>query len=1752
MPPARGGGCSPSNGGGCSSREGTSCTRLFSDFENSNASRKEKNKLRMRLLRRDKDYRSQERARDRQNRQNRRNKTSQSLERLQDKLRHRNMRDNPEYREEERNRDRNARAISRVLPESKIYSDYQKSIEEGPCEVCSSCEGLWFKRSMKKVNIEKDIVMTILEGMFSQCEVVNHFCTTCAGDINKGRIPRLFIGNGLRLPHIPKELEQLSELEERLISPRLPFMQIRPLGVDLQSGLKGAVVNVPINIDTTVSIIPRDIENHRTIAVSLMRKMEYKNPYLYEVVRTARVIDAAKYLCNTPLYKEHQIALSNIWENGGHWENNEIQISKESGSGEDESIDENHFNNPGGLQTMLCCEDDFNIRFAPGEGQTPLSILFDMDAEELSFPSIYCGQKRDVSSFLSYNDIAKSEARNKDRRCCNVSKMFYTYKKMELLRLRSNVSLFCRQGKQGSKPLRVADILDENSVENLVLNDNAFKLLKNVRASPPFWQEKKKEVMAMVRQLGMPSLFMTLSAAETQWPELIKILYKVLNDRDISLEEASALSWMEKAELIRKDPITCSRYFDHRMRTLIFQVLSKDNGPFKHNKIIDYYYRIEFQHRGSPHVHCIFWLADTPRYVRGNAESKEQCARFIDSHITTDQDLSIFAKYQKHKHTHTCYTHKSKICRFNIPHPPLDHTMILEPLPDHIDPTPHETNFRKIKEELSCQDFSTRYSSVSEFLESLAMTEASYISAIRSSLKAPKVFLKRATKDVNINYFNNEILNLHRANMDIQFILDPYACVSYIVNYVGKAQKGMSKLLQNIIQQSKEGKISIREQLKSVANTFVNCAEVSAQEVAYHILGMPMSVASRGSTYINTCPPNERVRLVKSKKDLINMDKDSEDIYSTNMIDYYKARPKSLETICLAEFCAWFTYKNNQNRGASNEDGEEQEETNGKAYKLLNRKGFIYRRTKAKIIRYRRYQFEEDPSNYYREMLMLFTPWREEREELIDIVYEEVYAQRLPIINTNREQYIAGDAFEECKDIEEDAAEDVFLADPSQKKAQLDVIPSMAHIKCHKKTENFALPQQISREAFNQLIESLNQKQSFYFHRLMAKIRSNASFYEFISGSAGVGKSMLIRAIYQACLRIYNCTPGSNPEKIKILLTAPTGRAAFSIGGLTLHGAFQLPVSQCGYELLPLSSNICNTLRCKLSELKLIIIDEISMVGAKTLNQVDARLRQIFKTQRIFGGVNVLVLGDLRQLRPVCDRFVFQSDPCNPFGELIENRLWSPFRMFELTEVMRQRDDKLFAEALQRISIGETTEHDEKLFRSRVVCNLKEIPEEAVHLYMSNAEVDSHNQRTIQSRHGQEHISIALDTCAGDAPISAKTYVLEKVASLPIQKTAGLRTNLTLKCGIKYMVTSNIDVNDGLVNGAIGLLKDITYDNHGKVSIAWMRFPKAEIGIKQRSNYPKRFFESFPLTPVIRETKNIDHTSKLHNIQVLRRQFPLTAAEAITVHKSQGETLQMVALHLANRMPRSCLYVAMSRATCLSGLYLVGNFKKPNQPTTTDSVEVEMKRLSELATCVETNKTNLIEASEASNENQIAAFIPAMSDGDVAILDANSHEYFNDVIIDKFIRYVAAQSTARVQGRLANYFTHLIDPNFVRLSGFDMYRGTDLSQLDQLIYPINIYRHWVLIVVNLNESRITYCDSLKDYLSQEQVKGVIDTVKKSLPPIAYHVEVDERCSQQLNGYDCGLHLCHNVQRYLTDMNARMLTRSDVLKAVRPT
>lgn len=176
-------------------------------------------------------------------------------------------------------------------------------------------------------------------------------------------------------------------------------------------------------------------------------------------------------------------------------------------------------------------------------------------------------------------------------------------------------------------------------------------------------------------------------------------------------------------------------------------------------------------------------------------------------------------------------------------------------------------------------------------------------------------------------------------------------------------------------------------------------------------------------------------------------------------------------------------------------------------------------------------------------------------------------------------------------------------------------------------------------QEYRQLIQTLNKKEKEFFYHILHLIKtSDRPFYYFLSGGAGVGKSLLIRALYQAAVKHYNSRAGENFNEVKILLLAPTGKAAYGIKGNTVHSALAIPACQSLKTYKPLDSSRLNTLRCKLRAVQLIFLDEISVIGNTMLNvQINNRLKDIKGSKEVFGGISIIALGDLFQLEPVMD-----------------------------------------------------------------------------------------------------------------------------------------------------------------------------------------------------------------------------------------------------------------------------------------------------------------------------------------------------------------------------------------------------------------------------------------------------------------------------------------------------------------------------------
>ncbi len=406
-------------------------------------------------------------------------------------------------------------------------------------------------------------------------------------------MPKLCATNGFVFPPIPEELRGLTDLEERLIAARIPFMQIRPLGIDKQYGLKGSVVNIPNDVDKTVNLLPRNFEDSGTIQLKFKRMLTHKSDFMHEMVRPNRVLTAAEYLVQQDLYKTEGINLSLVWhtqftENevpfvvrAEDLKNDDDVIKEESMKDDNESGVQSSDENPNAQMTLL---DNFDpnidvISIAPGEGKFPLSILKDKYIEELSFPVLFCGFSRQLKIKLSYTDICKAELRNADRRFARILNIFFKFKKRQLKHLIDTVNFCCLRRTKNTDNVNAGQLLDENFVENLIRSDDGFRILSRDRASPTFWHDRRRDLFAMIRQLGLPTLFLTLSAAEMHWPELLVILTKTVNGVDITEQEAAKLPTKAKYELISADPVTCARYFDMRYREL-FRVLMAPNGPF--------------------------------------------------------------------------------------------------------------------------------------------------------------------------------------------------------------------------------------------------------------------------------------------------------------------------------------------------------------------------------------------------------------------------------------------------------------------------------------------------------------------------------------------------------------------------------------------------------------------------------------------------------------------------------------------------------------------------------------------------------------------------------------------------------------------------------------------------------------------------------------------------------------------------------------------------------------------------------------------------------------------------------------------------------------------------------------------------------------------------------------------------------------------------------------------------------------------
>lgn len=167
-----------------------------------------------------------------------------------------------------------------------IISNFHKTVNVGPKYVCKSCSQTWFKHSIRKVTGISDEFL-----QHSALHISDIVCNTCYKYLKENKIPPCSSMNGLQVPEKPPELD-LSPLEERLVAPRIPFMQLHEKPRGGQLSITGNVVNVPADVTSTVKKLPRVLTENETIPLKFKRCLSFKHCVAFERIRPSKVIEA--------------------------------------------------------------------------------------------------------------------------------------------------------------------------------------------------------------------------------------------------------------------------------------------------------------------------------------------------------------------------------------------------------------------------------------------------------------------------------------------------------------------------------------------------------------------------------------------------------------------------------------------------------------------------------------------------------------------------------------------------------------------------------------------------------------------------------------------------------------------------------------------------------------------------------------------------------------------------------------------------------------------------------------------------------------------------------------------------------------------------------------------------------------------------------------------------------------------------------------------------------------------------------------------------------------------------------------------------------------------------------------------------------------------------------------------------------------------------------------------------------------------
>ena len=756
-----------------------------------------------------------------------------------------------------------------------------------------------------------------------------------------------------------------------------------------------------------------------------------------------------------------------------------------------------------------------------------------------------------------------------------------------------------------------------------------------------------------------------------------------------------------------------------------------------------------------------------------------------------------------------------------------------------------------------------------------------------------------------------------RANIDIQIIVDITACARYLAKYVSKseprskaASEVFSKCVHNLPSTSSSSTIFRKCLIQSVGER-----DYSAQETAHLLLSLPLYSCTYN--FINVSLDGHKQIRTQRNADDTALTPSILDIYGQR--SKYLAKHPTLMSFNLIQFASTFSSPKNDSDELNLRSNpvivktfpNYSEDPNGPNYALY---------CKFQLIKLKPWQISpntlwntDSPTDdtfttLYHQFLQSNSENAQLQNHIQQLQQAEQYVRAYEHSNDDSQEYQSSSHQEEwmllCQlnplfsQQDNDDGHTDWEAAANELSPQL-LLSCPNWISNTKTQYNQTLP---SRQ-FNTIdINNLNHKQRQAYTIVSIHFNNQDEHKNplrmMILGTAGTGKSYLIRSLSQ--LLGHKC-----------LLTATTGIAAFNIGGITIHSALQLPVQS--HNQNDLTGHGLASLQLKLNSIHYIIIDEVSMLGQRMMSWIDRRLRQASgHIQTPFGGYSLILIGDFAQLPPVGDRPLYVSDEVPSHGHTMYH-LFN--KVVILSDIVRQQGHDVeqvqFKALLTRLRDGQTTEEDWAKLLTRTPTNASDASrfDDAIHLFYNKDKVNFFNVTELNK------LSTPI------ARINA-IHSSSLAAAAKSDDAGGLDSMVLLAKGARVMLICNLWQQTGLCNGATGVVDDILYSSGQKpphLPIAVLVHFYDYSGPAFIANKPK----CIPIPP---------HTFEWSagSTRLSRQQIPLRLCYAITIHKSQGQTLNKAVIDIGDKeMAAGSTFVAISRLRSLKdGLFQPMSFER--------------------------------------------------------------------------------------------------------------------------------------------------------------------------------------------------------------------------------